>query len=450
MARERLALPKRVIIIGGGFSGLAAAASLSAQGHEVVVLERRPFLGGRAYSFTDSVTGDTVDNGQHLFMACYHATIRFLDMIGSGNGIRFQNRLRVEFLDAGGRLSGFATAGLPAPFNVIAGFARYDTLTLRDKLSALRAGITLRGGAADSRRDTVEAWLDQLRQPQSLRQRFWHPLAIATLNENPSVASASMLRAVLKTAFAGNGRGAAIGISRLGLSDLYARPAQDFIEKRNGRIYVRTSVRKLIVEGRTVASAELDTGDRLDGDYYISAVPPNALLKLAPSLLRSSDFSNLSSLRPSPIISINLWFDVPIVDRPFLGLLGTNCQWLFDKDAIIEPRRDSNQVALVISAAREFIDMSSSQLVEMALADLHRLCPESRRARLLHRRVIKERDATISHTVDSDFQRPGTRTSLSNLMLAGDWINTGLPATIESAVISGEAAAQAIHAEDSP
>lgn len=437
----------RVIIIGGGFSGLAAAVSLSGQGHEVVVLEQRPFLGGRAYSFIDSTTGDTVDNGQHLFMACYHNTIRFLNTIGSGGGIRFQKRLKVEFLDLSGRLSGFEAPGLPAPFNVIAGFARYDSLTLRDKLSALRAGIALRRGSAEPRLETVDGWLDKLRQPHTLRERFWHPLATATLNESPSVGSANMLRAVLNAAFAGRGDGAAIGVSQVGLSDLYTQPARNLIEERNGRIRLRTRVRKLIVQGRIVVAAELDTGDRLDADYYISAVPPNALLKLLPLHLRSGEFSNLSLLESSPIISINLWFDRPIVDRPFLGLLGTNIQWLFNKDMIIRPRRGVNQIALVISAARAFIDMSSSELVEMALADLHRVCPESRRARLSHRRVIKERDATISHTVESDFRRPGTRTSLSNLLLAGDWINTGLPATIESAVISGEAAAQAVRDE---
>lgn len=443
----QLGLATRVTIIGGGFSGLAAAVSLSEQGFDVLVLERRPFLGGRAYSFVDSITGDTVDNGQHLFMACYHNTIQFLNKIHSNNGLRFQDSLKVEFLEAGGRVSRFECPALPAPLNVIAGLARYDSLTLWSKLAAIRAGLALRWTLKDQKNETVSEWLDRLRQPEELRLRFWHPFATATLNERPQNASATMLKAVMNAAFTGSARGAAIGVSRVGLSDLYAGPGRSFIEERSGRVCTRANVRRLIIEGSRVAAIELNTGDRIEADYYISAVPHHAFLKLLPASLRHGEFANLTSLGSSPIISINLWFDRPIVESQFLGLLGANLQWLFNKDRIVTPGAHSNQIALVISAAYGEIDKSSSELVEMALADLHRLLPESRQARLIHKRVIKERDATLSHTVESDHLRPGPRTSLTNLVLAGDWTNTGLPATIESAVLSGHVAARIISSD---
>ncbi|HSE36426.1 MAG TPA: FAD-dependent oxidoreductase, partial [Blastocatellia bacterium] len=160
------------------------------------------------------------------------------------------------------------------------------------------------------------------------------------------------------------------------------------------------------------------------------------------------------TLGSSPIVSINLWFDRQIIDREFVGLLGTRCQWLFNKDLIIKPRltgmpalpgeRRSNQVAVIISAARDFVDLTRNELVDMAVDELNELLPSSRGAMLVHSVIVKEREATLSHTVESDSLRLGPRTSISNLILAGDWTDTGLPATIESAVMSGDIAAEII------
>ncbi|HSQ20300.1 MAG TPA: FAD-dependent oxidoreductase, partial [Blastocatellia bacterium] len=123
---------------------------------------------------------------------------------------------------------------------------------------------------------------------------------------------------------------------------------------------------------------------------------------------------------------------------------GTRCQWLFNKDLILKPARRSHQVAVIISAARDFVDWTKGDLVEMAISELHELVPVSRSAELFHSVIVKEREATLSHTVESDSLRPGPRTSIPNLILAGDWTDTGLPATIESAVMSGDVAAQII------
>jgi len=152
----------------------------------------------------------------------------------------------------------------------------------------------------------------------------------------------------------------------------------------------------------------------------------------------------LGSLESSPIVSINLWFDRQIIDREFVGLIGTRSQWIFNKDLIVKQGKQSNQIAVIISAARDFVDWTKEQLVEMALAELNSLLPESRSAMLLGSRIVKEREATLSHTRASDEIRPGPRTSIPNLVLAGDWTATGLPATIESAVMSGLVAARII------
>lgn len=436
-------MSKRVVIIGGGFSGLAAGVRLAERGCRVLLLERRPHLGGRAYSFIDSQTNDSVDNGQHLFMGCYRSTIAFLDKIGSLDKLKFQDRTRVDFLDRSNRFSSFECPPLPAPLHVVAGLLNMKGITLGDRVRALNVGRAIKKAPSTSGQ-TVDRWLDELGQSQTIRERFWYPMIIATLNESPAVASARMLQRVLQEAFGGDRHNSSIGISSVGLSDLYTTGARAFIESRGGEVRLRAQVCSIETEGDRVTAVRLKDGGLVPGDYFISSLPPQALAEVLPERLKAGEFNQLGSLGSSPIVSINLWFDRPTVDREFIGLIGTRVQWVFNKDLIHRNGKVSNQVAVIISAARDFIDWSKSALVELALAEMRDLFPASRKAVLLSSVVVKEPDATLAHTVESDRLRPGPRTSIENLILAGDWIATGLPATIESAVISGDNAAEII------
>ena len=434
-------MTKRVVIIGGGFAGLAAGVRLSERGYEVHLLERRNHLGGRAYSFIDAKTGDVVDNGQHLFMGCYHHTIAFLDKIGRLDRLRFQDRPRVDFLDRDGFTS-FDCPPIPAPLNVLAGLIRMKGIGIGDKLRTFNVGRAIKSnGKLSPGALTVDQWLDELGQSARIKKRFWQPMVVATLNQSPDIASARMLKVVLQEAFGGSSKDSNIGISRVGLSDLYTDGANDFIKSRGGKVQTGAQVRSLVIEGGVVVAVELKDGQRVEGDYFISAVPPEALFAILPDELKDEEFASLLTLGSSPIVSINLWFDRPIIDREFVGLLGTRSQWIFNKDLIMSPGKQSNQVAVIISAARDFVDWTKNDLVDMAISDLHELLPASRAASLLHSVIVKEREATLSHSVESDSLRPGPRTSISNLILAGDWTDTGLPATIESAVMSGDVAA---------
>ena len=194
-------MSKRVVIIGGGFAGLAAGVRLSEHGHEVLLLERRNHLGGRAYSFIDAKTGDVVDNGQHLFMGCYRHTIAFLETIGTLDRLKFQDRPRVDFLDRQG-ISSFDCPPLPAPLHVLAGLIRMRGIGIGDKLRTLNVGRAIKGnGSVSPGALTVDQWLDQLGQSATIKQRFWYPMVVATLNQSPDIASARMLKVVLQEAF---------------------------------------------------------------------------------------------------------------------------------------------------------------------------------------------------------------------------------------------------------
>jgi hydroxysqualene dehydroxylase len=437
---------KGVIIIGGGFAGLAAGVALAERGAVVTLLERRGHLGGRAYSFTDPQTGDVVDNGQHLFMGCYRHTIAFLEKIGCLDRLTFQERPRVDFLDRDQGYTSFECPRLPAPLHAVAGLIRMRGLTLGDKLGVARVGRAMRQNGSGKGALTVKEWLERLGQSERIRERFWYPMAIATLNEDPQVASAGMLKVVLREAFGGGRRATSIGVARVGLSELYTEGASRFIEARGGSVRTNATVERLVIEGQRIVAVELKNGERRTADAVISAVPHAAFLKILPAELRSGEFAAVERLRAAPIVSINLWFDRSVFDRQFVGLIGTRSQWLFNKNLIVKPTESSNQIAVIISAAHDFVDWTKEQLVEMALGELRELLPASRDAVLRHSRIVKEREATLSHTVESDHLRPGPRTSIANLILAGGWTATGFPDTIEGAVLSGHTAAEIVAA----
>jgi zeta-carotene desaturase len=188
----------------------------------------------------------------------------------------------------------------------------------------------------------------------------------------------------------------------------------------------------------------LSSGEEIEAESVLSAVPSFRLAGLLPGeLLRFEPFfAPVISLRPAPIISINLWFDRPITDLDFVGLRGTTIQWLFNKGKILGS--SENYVSLVLSGAHRHIGRGKEELLATALRELSDLFPEAQKAKLHHALVIKERFATFSPTWEAEQLRPTARTPVRGLYLAGDWTATGLPATIESAVQSGYTAVGAI------
>lgn len=444
---------REVIVIGGGFAGLRAAVDLADAGVRVTVLEGRVGLGGRARSFIDPATGEVVDNGQHLFLAGYRETLEFLKRLGTEDHLVFQRRLKVSFVRPGGKLSVLNCPPVFAPWHLFLGLAGLSSLSWRDKLGARRVFQEVNrfsgNGAGLPRLDeeTVEGWLTRLGQSRRIRDAFWYPVAVATLNEDPSRASALGWVAVLKTIFGMPWPNARLGMACVGLSDLYATAARRIIEEKGGQVRVNCPVATLEVEDSRVRGVRLADGQTVTADAVVSALPPSALAQILPPGAAAQDpaLRSLQQFSSSPIISINLWFDEPITQHLFVGFIGTRVQWLFNKEAILaQAGIHANYVTLILSAAHSFIDRPKQELVEMALEDLKACLPRARRANLIRSQVVREREATISLSVGMNRHRPGPCTGISNLFLAGDWTATGLPATIESAVLSGRLCAEAV------
>jgi squalene-associated FAD-dependent desaturase len=443
-----------VVVIGGGFAGLSAAVALARQGFRVAVLERKPALGGRAYSFTDAETGDFVDNGQHVLMGCYAETLKFLGRVGASGQLVFRPDLAIEMRERDGRAGVLKTAHLPSPLHMTAALLRYRLLTPRERLSAMIAGLRMLRMHRQERirlgQATVKTLMDVLGQGERARQCFWYPLAIATLNEDPEIASAALLAEVLKRAFFSRRSDSAFVYAKIGLSDLYCPGSVRIIGSSGGLVETRAAVEALEFgdEGK-IAGVRLRDGRRLQAANFIAAVPPAQLVRLLPEGAGADPFfAHLCEITSSPIVCLHAWFDREITAAPFVGFVSTTTQWLFNKRRIFAEKgeRANGYLSFVISGARKLVDAGNEELLELVTGDLHAMIPASRDARVIKALVLKEKQATMAPSPECDRLRPGLATPISNFFLAGDWIQTGLPATIESAVASGHSAAAAIAA----
>jgi len=441
-----------VVVIGGGFAGLSAGVALAERGFRVAVLERKPALGGRAYSFIDPESGDFVDNGQHVLMGCYTETFDFLKKIGTYDKLVFLENLEIEMIAPGGARATLRTGRMPGPFHMTAAVLRYGHLSLRERVSLLWAGLRLlamrRSNRAWLERTDVATLMDRLRQSEHARQSFWYPLTVATLNEEPALASSALLAEVMKRAFFARRRDSAFVYSKVGLSDLYCGAAADFIQQREGVVTSRTGVETLeLGAGGAVERVRLRDGRALTAANFIAAVPCGPLLQMLPPGAGDDPFfARLAGLTYSPIICVHVWLDREVIDSAFVGFIGTTTQWLFNKRKIFDARggQHPGYLSFVISGARALVERSNEELLDQVMSDLRAMVPAAREAKVVKALVLKEKQATMAPAPDSHALRPGAATPLPNLFLAGDWIQTGLPATIESAVISGRAAAAAV------
>jgi hydroxysqualene dehydroxylase len=437
------------IVIGAGFAGLSAAVRLIKRGARVLVLEAKARLGGRATAFEDRESGEVVDNGQHVLLGCYTDTFEFLTDIGAIGHVRVDPQLAVTIVDRSGQRSRLSCPALPAPFNLLAGVFDWSALDWRDRLAILRmrtpialARKEISGGTtaiAASPGETVENWLIRNGQTARLRELLWNPLALAALNQPPSQAAAPCFARVLAEMFGPNPRAASIALPTRPLHEMYAEPARAFIEAHGGT--VKTSSPASVVESG--ASVDVASGaDRWNAGGVIVAVPWFALGdvfqgdagRLAPVVEKARRMAS------SPIVTVNLWFDRPLFAEPFIGLPGRTMQWVFDKRAIVG--NGLTHLSLVSSGAAAIVAQSNAELIAAAHQELIDALPDARSATLLKSSVIREPRATFS-LAPGQPDRPSTETPIARVFLAGDWIKTGLPATIESAVRSGHRAAQA-------
>jgi squalene-associated FAD-dependent desaturase len=440
-------------VIGGGLAGLSAGVSLAEAGWRVRLFEQRPFLGGRATSYV-LPDGEHVDNCQHVTLGCCTNLEDFYRRIGAQGKIKYFDRLL--FQDPQGRIGTMQAGWLPAPLHMTGSFLGFAPLSFADKKSIASALLDiLRGKGHTEDLDTpggisMLEWLQRRKQTPGAIERFWRVVLVSALDEELGRTDARFGVDVFWKGFLSNRTGYRMGVPSVPLGELYDGCKTE-IERRGGEVNLRMPVRAIHFQDGSVSSVEFDGGRQESGDAYVFAVPHEVLTDLLPEDVKRQEpgLAQLGNIKVSPITGVHFWFDQEVMQEPFITLLDTTTQWIFNKSALYGEKNGSGKgknqyLQLVISASYELLQKPRQEIIDLCLAEVRQALPAAVKANLLKATVIKEAAATFSPQPGVNRWRPKQQTSIGRMYLAGDWTDTGWPATMEGAVRSGYLAAEAV------
>jgi squalene-associated FAD-dependent desaturase len=423
-----------ILIVGGGLAGLSAAAALGGAGFRVELLERRPILGGRASSWEVPGTEATIDNCQHLLFWCCTNLMDFYRRLGVADKIRWYGAIPLRTPD--GQESLIAASLLPAPLHLAPSMFALHALGLGDKIAIARGLLSMisdlsKRSPEELDAQTMMSWLQARGQTPLAIERFWRAVLTSALNEDLEIVSAWHGLRVFWKGYAASWRAYRIGLPTVSLTELYSH------DLPNVTVRPRASVTGIDTADGRVTQIRLANGEVRQAQAYVLAAPFEVLGELRPELKLD--------LKHSPISGIHLWFDRAIMERPFTALLGRTIQFAFRRHASDED--GEGYVQCVVSASRSLVPMSKGEIVDTAVRELGEFFPAARDAKLLKSVVVKEVRATYSAAAGADRIRPTNESPWSNCWLAGDWTQSGWPATMEGAVRSGYKAAELVAAK---
>lgn len=441
---------KDVIIIGAGIAGLSAACALSDAGYRVRLLERRPYVGGRASSYEHPGTGETIDNCQHVLLGCCTNLNHFYRTIGATDSIRwFEN---ITFVEPGGRRSTIGSSALPAPLHSALSFLSAPMLSLEDKVGIARALASFSGSLPRDSNENFQSWLARHRQTARAIERFWRPVIVSALNDEPDRVSVHYAAQVFQESFLKSRSAGYLGIPAVPLTELYAN-AVKYITARHGEVVFRSAVEAFNFDLKTQRWTVATAVTMYEADAIVFAVPFDAMRKLLPFVPGGNPDTvealqkSLERFQSSPITGIHLWLDRVITDLEQAALLESPLQWIFQK-AKLPPVNGSSSpgsyIQLVSSASQDMLPMSRQEIIDLAMQELPQFFPAAIGAQIIKSAVVKEVQATFSVTPGLNASRAAHVSPWPRAFLAGDWTATGWPSTMEGATRSGYLAAQAV------
>ena len=438
---------RSVTVIGGGVAGMSAACALAEAGLRVQLVERRGYLGGRASSYLHPGVSEVIDNCQHVLFGCCTNLIGFYRRIGVTDRIHWTSEMTM--IEPGGRRSTLGPSWLPAPLHGMPKLMTAHAFSMADKAALARAfNAMMRPGVMSGSLESLGEWLRRHGQTHGAIERFWKLVIASALNADLDEIALRYAAKVIRELFMNSPEAGSMGMSTVPLSDLYAGAAK-YLEGHGSTVHLNTNVEAATWD-RSAARWTIGTrGETLHSDFLLLALPFEAMQKLLPSLPPSEGASELTrqvgKLEHWPICSVHLWFDREITDLDHAVLLDREIHWLYNKSRL-QPWRKLNgsYVELVISASRSFAAKSREEAIDQAVNELGEFFPEVRNARLEKAALIKEVRATFGVPPGIDGLRPHATGPWPQSFLAGDWVATGWPSTMESAARSGHLAAEAL------
>lgn len=445
---------QRVVVIGGGLAGLAAATSLAQSGYHVRLFEARNLLGGRASSFVDSQSGETIDNCQHVGMGCCTNLQHFCETHAIDDGFRREDTL--YFFDKNGSCSLFrGTRWLPAPLHLGPALLGLKYLSWREKIQIALAMLRLLRVSQTQLNSplTMQDWLSQQRQSGNAINCFWNVIFVSALSETLDRISLAVGRKVIVDGLMAHPQSYVVEIPEQPLGELYGEKLQNSLEELGVSVQFRKRLKALRGDASQIHELEFSDERITDFDTVVLALPWKQVFRLLdPTLQQALPELEIASQFPhAAISSVHLWFDRPITQLPHAVFVDHVSQWLFARGTSAncdaqhtKPTKESYYYQVVISASDSYLQGNQQDAVAKVCTELTSVFPEIGRAKLVHSRCVSEKSAVFSPTWETEQQRPSQATSVRNLFLAGDWTQTGWPATMEGAVRSGYLAAEAI------
>jgi|WetSurMetagenome_2_1015567.scaffolds.fasta_scaffold30398_4 hydroxysqualene dehydroxylase len=432
-------MAKSVIILGGGVAGLASAVFLSKKGLKISIYESSPKWGGRTYSYFDSEKNIYLDNGQHILAGWYENTFEYLKIIGTYNKLKIRENLNLVFYDKEKKRYELNCSNLPGVYSLLSGILKFKGFNVNDKKKFFKIKSLLNQKKFSDnylKKVNVAELLYKLQQTNNLKKYFWHPLIFAAFNTIPENVSADLFVKLIKkgTEFKKN---MSIILSNCSLNDLFIDSAIDYLEKNSVLLKKSTGVKKINIIDNKIQNVEIISGEKVSADYYFSAIPYYLYENIVEKKDYSKYFYSIDKLKSSTIISVHLFFEKELelnADDEMIGLVDTVVQWVFVKS--------KRHLCLVISGA-DFIennltDKSNEEIFKICINDLKSCLDGFNEKNIIDYKVIKERRATFIPDVGSENFRIEQKSDINNLFIAGDWTNTGYPATIESAIKSAK------------
>ena len=436
----------RIVIIGGGWAGIATALELSQYNLAITLIESNQELGGKGRNI--SIDDCEIDNGQHLMIGAYSEILRLSKIMGLQETSLF-HRLPTLLESRSYKHPGFrlSLGKLPAPLHFVVGLLGAKGFSVKEKLSIVKLCLTLNISDFKVERDhPLSSWLSSHDQDNKAIQQFWRPLCLAILNTPIEIASTEVFLRVLKDSFTKKREHSDFLFAKKNIGQLFPKPAMQYLKQRN--IDIRTGLRVKHVmydKGKYV----LHTVDQtIIADQLVLAVPPPQCIRITQSINELQPIRNkLERIQHSPITTIYFQYPTYVeLGQPMLGISGGLLEWLIDRKISRQP----GLIAAVISGPGEHMALNKHQLEEKAITEIKTLFPQWPTPTKVS--IVREKRATFLCEKGINDLRPENKTPIDNLWLAGDYTNTGYPATLEGAVRSGVSCARQIvdHISKSP